>query len=251
MYGYVFDENGKHDGRIECEGTPENMANFIMHNKDHATVITDMPDQFIVSSTVGGFLDRVASPALREDILKEIRPIQMGEKEAFDVTRRDVDRDPISELAEDLDKFAQEYDTYGYQDNVEDSAEHIASLKADLESGNVEGLTDYLKEVIVEGDYMVPEATALLGRIEAIVPQKEEVKENVQEEAVTKENYLKNAEMQLEDDYGMIDGIINNGPKEEQKSSIMAELKAAKAEVAEKKLEPKEKHHDKSHGQEL
>ena len=28
------------------------------------------------------------------------------------------------------------------------------------------------------------------------------------------ENYLKNAEMALEDDYGMIDGIINNGPKE-------------------------------------
>ena len=27
-------------------------------------------------------------------------------------------------------------------------------------------------------------------------------------------NPLKNAEMMLEDDYGMIDGIINNGPKE-------------------------------------
>ena len=28
------------------------------------------------------------------------------------------------------------------------------------------------------------------------------------------ENYLKSAEMSMEDDYGMIDGIINNGPKE-------------------------------------
>ena len=27
-------------------------------------------------------------------------------------------------------------------------------------------------------------------------------------------NYLKNAEMAMEDDYGMIDGIINNGPKQ-------------------------------------
>ncbi len=26
------------------------------------------------------------------------------------------------------------------------------------------------------------------------------------------ENYLKNAEMAMEDDYGMVDGIINNGP---------------------------------------
>ncbi len=29
------------------------------------------------------------------------------------------------------------------------------------------------------------------------------------------ENYLKNAEMSMEDDYGMIDGIINNGPKDQ------------------------------------
>ena len=34
----------------------------------------------------------------------------------------------------------------------------------------------------------------------------------------TPENYLKNAEMQLEDDYGMIDGIINNGPKEQPRT---------------------------------
>ena len=45
------------------------------------------------------------------------------------------------------------------------------------------------------------------------------------------ENYLKNAEMALEDDYGMIDGIINNGSKQtvaeqEERSSILAKLKA-------------------------
>ena len=45
------------------------------------------------------------------------------------------------------------------------------------------------------------------------------------------ENYLKNAEMVVEDDYGMIDGIINNGPKQtvaeqEERSSILAKLKA-------------------------
>ena len=28
------------------------------------------------------------------------------------------------------------------------------------------------------------------------------------------ENYLRNAEMAMEDDYGMIDGVINNGPKQ-------------------------------------
>ena len=62
--------------------------------------------------------------------------------------------------------------------------------------------------------------------------------------AVEKENSLKNAEMSMEDDYGMIDGIINNGPKEEKqpekegKASIMDRLKEAKAEKPPKKDAP-------------
>lgn len=42
------------------------------------------------------------------------------------------------------------------------------------------------------------------------------------------ENYLKNAEMALEDDYGMIDGIVNNGRKEtpsEARPSVLEQLK--------------------------
>ena len=40
------------------------------------------------------------------------------------------------------------------------------------------------------------------------------------------ENYLKNAEMAMEDDYGMIDGIINNGPKEPTVADLEAQVKA-------------------------
>ena len=58
------------------------------------------------------------------------------------------------------------------------------------------------------------------------------------------ENYLKNAEMAMEDDYGMIDGVINNGPKqtvaeleEQAKSgkpiSLMELAQAARREQAE------------------
>ena len=47
------------------------------------------------------------------------------------------------------------------------------------------------------------------------------------------ENYLKYAEMSMEDDYGMIDGIINNGKapalqQAEERKSILEKLKAAK-----------------------
>lgn len=41
------------------------------------------------------------------------------------------------------------------------------------------------------------------------------------------ENYLKNAEMVMEDDYGMLDGIINNGksPALEERISVLEKLK--------------------------
>ena len=45
------------------------------------------------------------------------------------------------------------------------------------------------------------------------------------------ENYLKNAEMTLEDDYGMIDGVINNG-----KASVLEQLKETTSKGREKKL---------------
>lgn len=45
-------------------------------------------------------------------------------------------------------------------------------------------------------------------------------------------NYLRNAEMALEDDYGMLDGIINNGKSEqlkapEEKPSVLEQLRSA------------------------
>ena len=49
-------------------------------------------------------------------------------------------------------------------------------------------------------------------------------------EFIRPENYLKAAEMSMEDDYGMLDGIINNGPREE-KRSVLEQLKEKAAET--------------------
>lgn len=57
-------------------------------------------------------------------------------------------------------------------------------------------------------------------------------------------NHLKNAEMSMEDDYGMIDGIINNGKApgkedfKEKKPSVMEKLKSSQP-PAQKKSKPK------------
>ena len=57
---------------------------------------------------------------------------------------------------------------------------------------------------------------------------------------IQSENYLKAAEMSVEDDYGMIDGIINNGPKEqpEKKPSVLEKLKTP-PKPEEKRTAPK------------
>ncbi len=57
----------------------------------------------------------------------------------------------------------------------------------------------------------------------------------------SQENYLKNTEISLEDDYGMIDGIINNGERgtdkevQTDKPSVLGQLSQAKKECAERK----------------
>ena len=65
----------------------------------------------------------------------------------------------------------------------------------------------------------------------------------VQFPAFLPDNYLKNAEMSMEDDYGMIDGIINNGPKEQPEAKpkapdLSALFEAARQVVQEDKQVP-------------
>ena len=65
----------------------------------------------------------------------------------------------------------------------------------------------------------------------------------VQLPAFLPDNYLKNAEMSMEDDYGMIDGIINNGPKEQPEAKpkapdLSALFEAARQVVQEDKQAP-------------
>ena len=48
---------------------------------------------------------------------------------------------------------------------------------------------------------------------------------------------LKNAEMQMEDDYGMIDGIINNGKREPERPSVVEQLR----KTPDRKLKPPSK----------
>ena len=58
------------------------------------------------------------------------------------------------------------------------------------------------------------------------------------------ENYLKNAEMAMEDDYGMIDGIINNGSKEQPEVKAKATALTALFEEAKRTVQEDKASHD-------
>lgn len=62
------------------------------------------------------------------------------------------------------------------------------------------------------------------------------------------ENYLKNAEMAMEDDYGMLDGIINNGKAAgtEERSSVLEQLK--EMPVSDKPRKPTRSHLERDMG---
>lgn len=83
VIGYVFDNKGYHTGGQYFEGTMENIASFIMINRQHDTMVTDVLDNMIAKSFAGGFLD--SAPYIRKDLLKELEPMQLGEKEPVEI----------------------------------------------------------------------------------------------------------------------------------------------------------------------
>ena len=63
-------------------------------------------------------------------------------------------------------------------------------------------------------------------------------------EHFTFDNPLKNTEIQVEDDYNTIDGIINNGSKKDMEEDLKKEQKSVRAKIREKREKLKNEPHD-------
>lgn len=170
-------------------------------------------------------------------------------EQAFEVGRQAVVvNDPIAELAFKLDRFAENFDPYEYMDQVDDVQAHIQEIKADLAAGNTapyhgsismsEDVNRQLEDLYVKfnidhpddfrGHSMsVSDIVALKVVGEVSFHYVDSVGFQKLENFMKSENYLKNAEMAMEDDYGMIDGIINNGKASglEERPSVLEQLK--------------------------
>ena len=82
-------------------------------------------------------------------------------------------RDPIEQLAADIDQFSFDYDTYEYRDQVDNREDALRELTAALRSGDASGVRDWLQEIADENEpgEAVTKAAELLDRLEQLVPE--------------------------------------------------------------------------------
>ena len=82
-------------------------------------------------------------------------------------------RDPIEQLAADIDQFSFDYDTYEYRDQVDNREDALRELTAALRSGDASGVRDWLQEFADENEpgEGAAKAAELLERLEQLVPE--------------------------------------------------------------------------------
>ena len=82
-------------------------------------------------------------------------------------------RDPIEQLAADIDQFSFDYDTYEYRDQVDNREDALRELTAALRSGDASGVRDWLQEFADENEpgEAVTKAAELLDRLDQLVPE--------------------------------------------------------------------------------
>jgi len=82
-------------------------------------------------------------------------------------------RDPIEQLAADIDQFSFDYDTYEYRDQVDNREDALWELTATLRSGDASGVRDWLQEIADENEpgEAATKAAELLDRLEQLVPE--------------------------------------------------------------------------------
>ena len=138
-------------------------------------------------------------------------------------------------LASQIDQFSYDYDTYQYQDTVEDREAQVANITEDIRNGNTGYLNDFLNAVISEG---VREGiTDIFGEGVEI-----DDSEAVQTARRAKELLDKLAEYKPlakieeleEQNYNMIDNVLNNGAEKKEQEQTKGRI-SIKEKLAEKK----------------
>ncbi len=152
----------------------------------------------------------------------EIDGVMSEDMEAKVWEKRMPDLTPAEQLAVEIDRFSHDYDIYSYRNNNPNMTESVSEISEMIVQGNTEPISDWLNEVISEGalpDEM-QRAKVLLEKLAEYKP-------------------LAKIEEMEEQNYNMIDNVLNNGAekaqreankKNQEQSAVKVSLKARLAE---------------------
>lgn len=152
----------------------------------------------------------------------EIDGVMSEDMEAKVWEKRMPDLTPAEQLAVEIDRFSHDYDIYSYRNNNPNMTESVSEISEMIVQGNTEPITDWLNEVISEGalpDEM-QRAKVLLEKLAEYKP-------------------LAKIEEMEEQNYNMIDNVLNNGAekaqreankKDQEQPAVKVSLKARLAE---------------------
>ena len=158
----------------------------------------------------------------------EIDGVMSEEMEAKVWEMRIPDLSPAEQLAVVFDRLSYDYDTILYHDSTRNMTENVSELAERIRQGDTEHLTDWLKAIISEG--AVPEEA---DRAKELLEKLAEYKPLAKIEELEEQNY------------NMIDNVLNNGAEKSQKeaarkeqnqpaarTSLKARLDEKKAQIA-------------------
>ncbi len=154
----------------------------------------------------------------------EIDGVMSEDMEAKVWEKRMPDLTPAEQLAVEIDRFSHDYDIYSYRNNNPNMTESVSEISEMIVQGNTEPITDWLNEVISEGalpDEM-QRAKVLLEKLAEYKP-------------------LAKIEEMEEQNYNMIDNMLNNGAEKAQREANKKDQEqpavkvSLKARLAEKK----------------
>ena len=156
----------------------------------------------------------------------EIDGVMSEDMEAKVWEKRMPDLTPAEQLAVEIDRFSHDYDIYSYRNSNPNMTESVSEISEMIVQGNTEPITDWLNEVISEGalpDEM-QRAKVLLEKLAEYKP-------------------LAKIEEMEEQNYNMIDNVLNNGAEKAQREANKKEQEqpavkvSLKARLAEKKTQ--------------
>ena len=152
----------------------------------------------------------------------EIDGVMSEDMEAMVWEKRMPDLGPAEQLAVEIDRFSYDYDVYSYRNNNPNMTESVSEISEMIVQGNTEPITDWLNEVISEG--ALPDE---MQRTKVLLEKLAEYKPLAKIEEMEEQNY------------NMIDNVLNNGAekaqreankKNQEQSAVKVSLKARLAE---------------------